>query len=1144
MPTNFEYLKNKKEYTLFSDVCIETENILSTSLALGVMGSYEALAFAVKWLFIVEDIPNRDRYKTLEQFISDPLFATLVDEQIRLKLPYIIKLWKFMLRSEDDLTKDDAVLALSIVFEFVDWIDYIYGLSYEEREFREEDIPVGLITVLNKDRAFEKRSLIFREEKENKRLEELIYGVRKYFLVRKDVNRKTRIFKPADFYRMRVREFYIDLDLKFAGWDPERDIKKDVEYVIRNRAEGREKVSIDYLLLGKDGLPLAIIEGRYSLEDLEYGRRQAIKYAANIGSDTRRAPAIFLVHGGSFYYMENLNSVPRKIAGIFGLEDLHRIKNLTKSKKNLITVPIDSRIASQPYQIEAIKTITADFIENKTRSLVFMTSGSAQDQALAGLIDLLSRANYATNILYLIGRDAKLKAMKKMLKRLILSMSVGEYTKYGDESGRLLLSTPADIAKELGHTTGSGEKYFSPGEFDLIVVDNVCWNMIVSYKKLFRYFHSAIVGVSSLPRDDLDPEILQFFGTSRDDSSRFIYHYEEALQKDRIIVPYSVVTIGNKVLENYTSYDQLPVEYKNLCENTYTDDPAKMLKWVPNNTMVEEYLMSTATIDKVLKDIMKSGIKESRSETIGKTIIFAQNKNHGELIVQRFRMNYPGYGNDFIKLALFNDRDSLDDFCEPAGTVNILVDVGLASMGMVIPEILNIVLFKKVYSKFEFHQMMSLGNAACPNITCIEPKEGVYVGKKRYYIFDYLGNFDFFNEDKNSEDALELRNISEDIFVKCVGLVYHIQNTKLIDKDYLAFSDRMIDFIVALVKGVSTELTSVLPQFANIERYTRRTVYATGLSVEDKNTLEVQIAPLVKIKGDEYCLQFDNFIYGIMLAQVEAKPFLIRAKKQLASICNMLLKNEHIPEIRSELDYIKYYGSSKFIDNSSVLELEQVRIKLRKLIQYIFSSAPEGKQEQNKPGEKSAEVKNYGATETENPEAAADVTPETEENAGEREKMKRIREYQNQVSEFIRSNPNQAAIWKLRSNFNLMPEDFNSLEKVFFKRLGSKKDYEDAYGELPVGLLVRRIAKMDPEQIKVAFFPVSQDKTLNEEQKNFLSKLKNYVIENGYVENCDSFSFENEEFSRFSVLFDEGRQEKITGILKAINGNAFSKYKR
>ncbi|MDR3260012.1 MAG: hypothetical protein LBT51_10435 [Fusobacteriaceae bacterium] len=1136
MPTNFEYLKDKKEYMLFSDACIETEKVLSTSLMLSILGCYEALTFAVKWVYAVENISTREKYKSLDQFIYDPLFKSIVDEQIYLKLPYVVKLWKFTLNSEDEITKDDAVLVLSILFEFVLWVSYIYGLTYDEKEFKEEDIPVGMIMILNKEMAYEKKSLIFRDEKESRKLEDQILNLRNYFISKKEANRKNRKFTPVDFYKMRVREFYIDLDLKFSGWDPERDVKKNVEYTIRNGIEGKEKIALDYLLVGKDGLPLAIIEGKYSLEDIEYGRKLAIKYASHIGGETRRIPAIFLVNGGSFYYMENINSVPREIGGIFDIEDLHRIKNQIKSKKNLITVPIDTRIANMKYQVDAIKAITSDFIENKTKSLIFMANGSVPSRVLCGLIDLMSRANYVTSILYLIGRDVQLKYTKKLLKQLILSMSIGEYTKYSDETGRLIISTPEDIIKELGNITGSGEKYFSPGKFDLIVVENLCRNTIAAYGKIFEYFDSSVVGISSLPKADLDLDVFDFFETTREDN-RYIYYAEEALEKDKIIVPYSVVNIENKMLENGMLYDHLAAENKNLCEETYTDDPSKMLNWVPN-PMVDDYLMNTFTIDTVLMNIMKVGIKEAKSETVGKTIIFAQNKKHGELILQRFRIKFPDFGNEFVKLALFNERDSVDDFINPNKNMNILIDVGFATMGMNIPEILNIVLFKKVYSKFEFQQMISIGNRICNNITCIEPKEGIYIGKKRYYIFDYLENFTFFNEDKKSIKGIEVKNISEEIFIKHVRLIYSIQNDKITDKDYQAFSGKLIDSIVANIENVSKELTNVHLQLRSIDRYCIKSTYTDGITKEDKTVLETQIAPLVRMKGEEYSLQFDNFMYGLMLAQVEATPFFIRAKEQLGNICNMLLKNENEPEVKNEIDHIRYYGSSKFLDNSTIMELDQVRIRLRKIIQYLFSSGSNKEEDEKKKKIENSKEKN---DKIENVSGEnVDFSDSREDDESENDN-KIIKEYKEKIIDYIMTSFHQVAVYKLRNNMPIMPLDYQSLDKMFVKRLGTKNNYKDAFGDIPYGLLVRKIAKLEKESVKVAFFDVTEDKTLNDEQKQFLKGLMNDVIENGYLDEYDLTGNENEKFYQFREIFDEGRQKKIIRILNTIKANAMYK---
>jgi len=1058
-----------------------------------------------------------------------------VDKKVYLKLPYILRLWKYTLKSEDNLSKDDGVLALSILFEFITWIDYTYGLNYQEREFNEDDIPVDIITSIDEERALEERTILDIDKNEIKKLQSQVASVGNYFVSRKDGNKNSRKFNPYDFNTIAVREYYIDLDLKFAGWDAEIDVKKKIEYTIGNVVDGKEKIVIDYVLMGKDGLPIAIIEGRYSLEDFAYGKKRALKYAAYIGSNTGHIPAIFLVNGGKYFYIETLNSTPRELSGIFNIDDLHRIKNQVRSKKNLTTVAIDPRITNLSYEVDAVKALTKDIGNNKRKSIAFITSGVGKERILGGVIDLMSRANYISSVLYLTGRKANLKYTKKLLKNLIVGMSVGEYSEGIDENCRVLVSTTELVMKEVGNISGSGEKYFSPGQFDLIVIDEVHRNTAVAYKKIFNYFDSYIVGISPIPRSDMDLKIAEFFQLEKD-SVNYTYHYEEALQREKIIVPYNVVGISNRPMESGMCYDKLSEENKNICEETYTDDPNKMLNWVPSPT-INEYLMSTYTIDSALEDILKVGIKVSKDEDIGKTIIYAQNKNHGERILQRFRMKFPKYGSDFIKIAYCDDRNSIDEFIEPQKKLNILIDVGFATAGLNLPEVVNVVLFKKVYSKYEFYQMLNIGNRSCKNITLVDSKEGLYTGKKRYYIFDYLGNFEFFNEEKNSADGLEIKNVSEDIFSRCVEIVYSIQKGMLIDREYQTLSEKLINFLMEQVKKAGKEFSTVHLQLTNLDKYYRKNTYFPTLKEDDKNILVTQVSPLIKIdEEDEHALQFDNFMYGLMLSQLEGTAFVIKAKRQLGNICNMLKKNEHIPEIKNEKDFIEYYGSSKFIDNSTVIELEQLRLKIRNLMKYVFQSSDDKEEDEIKKTELANIENNLNASK----ETVMEEIEKDEEGIGEDHSTQRIKEYKEKVDNWIKSKLLLSAVYKLRNNMPLLPQDHKDLEKAFTKILGSKSDYEAAYGNLPYGILVRKTIPLEKESVKVAFFSINTDKTLNEGQKKFIGKMMEHILSNGYIDDNELLNDKLEEFSEFRDIFDADRQKKIVKILREMKNNAGS----
>jgi type I restriction enzyme, R subunit len=63
--------------------------------------------------------------------------------------------------------------------------------------------------------------------------------------------------------------------------------------------------------------------------------------------------------------------------------------------------------------------------------------------------------------------------------------------------------------------------------------------------------------------------------------------------------------------------------------------------------------------------------------------------------------------------------------------------------GIDVPEIVNLVFFKPVYSKIKFWQMIGRGTRLCKNLF------GPDQHKENFRIFDFCFNFDFFRENPN-----------------------------------------------------------------------------------------------------------------------------------------------------------------------------------------------------------------------------------------------------------------------------------------------------------------------------------------------------------------------------------------------------------
>lgn len=141
MVINFEFLENNTEYQLFSNACLDAENVLSTSPAMSAVGSRKAFELAVKWVYAADTTMKMPYKDTLQALVHEESFRYAVDPATWGKFQYIIKVGNMAVHTGKKVSQNDAVLSLSILFEFIQWIDYCYGLDFKERTFDEKLIP-------------------------------------------------------------------------------------------------------------------------------------------------------------------------------------------------------------------------------------------------------------------------------------------------------------------------------------------------------------------------------------------------------------------------------------------------------------------------------------------------------------------------------------------------------------------------------------------------------------------------------------------------------------------------------------------------------------------------------------------------------------------------------------------------------------------------------------------------------------------------------------------------------------------------------------------------------------------------------------------------------------------------------------------
>lgn len=582
-------------------------------------------------------------------------------------------------------------------------------------------------------------------------------------------------------------------------------------------------------------------------------------------------------------------------------------------------------------------------------------------------------------------------------------------------------------------------------------------------------------------------------------------------------MPYYNYEVKTKFLDEGITYDELSVEDKERYEEDFIED-GMMPDFIPS-AKLNNFVFNETTVDIVLQDLMERGIHVDGGDRLGKTIIFAQNKRHAEFILERFNKLYPQYNGTFAQRVICDDtyaQTVIDDFKSPEKPPYIAVSVDMMDTGIDVPECVNLVFFKKVRSKAKFWQMIGRGTRLCKELTCQDEIDGEYTDKRRFMIFDYCGNFEYFRTHKEGYEARETKSLSENIFGKRIRLAVALQESAFSEYSYQTWRQSLVSECHGQVCALNDELVSVRLRKQYVEKYKEIQVFSY-ISEGDKGELIAQLAPIVTMEDTDECAKrFDNFMYGLMLVSIEQMPTFKYAKKQLCDVAALLEKKVSIPQVKDKLDIIKEINTDSFWDANDVLLFEKVRQELRELIKFLDRGN----------GQKSI------ITHLNDP-----ITVQQEGQA--LEAAYDFEDYRAKVNRYVNENGNTLAIYKLTHNIPLTSGDYNELEQVLTSELGSKEDYAREFGDTPFGLLIRKIAKLDHEAAMQAFSSFINDENLNQRQIAFVLKIINHIELNGYMENtADLMKPPFDKPVSFVKLFDAKTRAALMQTITSIRDNA------
>lgn len=1122
---NFDFLKEQDGYyDLFADACVEAEKIFATSPAMCAVGCRKALELAVKWVYAADSSISMPYKDNLSSLLHERSFKECVDERVWRPLLGVSKLGNLAVHTDKRVTPGDALLSLRSLFNFVDWIDYCYGKNYIERSFDEKKIPPRGAPLTRAQVAAIKAqgALVAQKDKDIAALEAQLKDMSGQLAAARAKNEKERAFNPEEISEYETRKRYIDWDLALAGWTLGSDVVEEREVHGMPVEQGNNSGTgyVDYLLLGKDGKPLAVLEAKRTGLSAKKGLQQARLYADCLQKEFGYRPLIFLSNGFDTFFVDDEHAPERPVSGIFSRDELQRIMNRRGNTVRLTSVPVNEDIAgggtNRYYQIEAIKRACANFEEGHRRGLLVMATGTGKTRVSASLTDVLMRAGRVKNVLFLADRVALVSQAARAFQKYLPETSRCNLCKNKDErDARIVFSTYPTILNAIDTVRNDdGVRMYTPAHFDLVIVDEAHRSIFKKYKAIFDYFDALVVGLTATPANEVDRNTYDFFEVERGVPT-YVYEYETATEQDHVLVPYLGIETHTSFLDDGITYDKLSDEDRQTLEDDFEETGQDVPDFIAN-TQIMSWVFNEQTVDAVLETLMDKGVRVNGGQDLGKTVIFAQNQKHARFIVERFGKLYPNLPGDYIKTVLHSDDYShtvIDEFeLKPLPVITVSVD--MMDTGIDVPEIVNLVFFKKVRSKIKFWQMIGRGTRLCKGLNVLDPLDGAHEDKERFFIFDWCRNFEFFREDPKLVEGKMGFSLSELVFTRQATLAKDLQQSAYAGDDYQAWRGELVSTIYYQVVDLNEELVPVRLHRQAVEKFKQKSSY-TYISEGDLGMLTSEVAPLVhNDEADVDALRFDAFMYGFMCVLCDGYRVTSHVSK-LVSISMKLQERSTIPQVREKLPVLQSITAEGFTVDISVIRLEKIRRELRGLLRFL------------RGGNDRRDVVTHLA------DPITEVKYGVEASLGED-----FSDYRLKVERWVRDYGDTLVVQKLHRNLPMTENELAQLERIFTHELGSSDDYERAFGDTPFGLLVRRLVKLDHDAAMTAFADFINSEELNEQQIAFVHKVVDYIVENGYME---PKALTQPPFDRprsFIRMFNTQQQMSLVAVINKIKENA------
>ncbi len=1095
----------------------------------------KAVELALGWAFAHDAGLTPPAQPGASRMINDPDFKAIAGQKVHAKARFINLVRNKSAHEGSNLKPEAARQVVEELHHVMHW----FGRTYARRQKPPEpnDFDAAPLTA-RLDLMRQARARIQSTDKAlAARTEELEYLRAKFAsLDEEEKAKRAEVAKaradqsadPHDYHEAETRSRLIDLLLAESGWTDLRD-GRDLEYRVEPMPNEKGHGFADYVLWGADGLPLAVIEAKRTRRSPSEGQQQARLYADALEQMHGRRPVIFYTNGYEHWIWDDARSIPpRRLGGFKTAQELGEMIARRSEAKPMTSQKPKATIAGRPYQTRALTRIAEHFDAGSRKALLVMATGTGKTRTVIALVDMMVRAGLVKRALFLCDRISLVRQARNAFAAHMPDSSPVNLVTDPSGTGRVYVSTYPTMMNLIDRADRGGRR-FGPGHFDLVIIDEAHRSIYKRYRAIFEWFDSHLVGLTATPRDEVDRDTYRLFDLDPGQPTDF-YGLEEAI-KDEFLVPFNPISLPTRFMREGIRYDDLTDEEKDQWDELDWGEIGRRDEVTAGE--INKYLFNADTVDKVLAHVMAHGIRVEGGDKIGKTIIFAANKEHARFIEDRFNAGWPGHGGTFARRIVHGDsyaQNLIEQFEIASREPQIAISVDMMDTGVDVPEVVNLVFFKLVRSKTKFWQMVGRGTRLCPNLF------GPGQDKTEFRIFDVCGNLEFFGSNPELSDPAVPKSLTERLIetrlkvAEAIDAPLELQGDKVqgavaspvVQQDEMTqVRSGVIDDVRRFVLGLDTSSFVLRGHLRAVESWQSEQATWSDLSGTARDELlELAALPSATDFGSEEAKRFDLVMFELQLCLMGRSTKMETCRSRITEIAEALSTKMEIPAVARHSELIEEILIDSWWEGLTVPIVERTRQRLRDVVHLI---------------DRASRAILY----TDFEDDLGTPTVVTLNPAADFAAFKR------KARDFLASHGDHVALQRLKSGRPLTQLDISELERMLLEAgVGTDLDIESARRTKAAhvqgfGVFIRSLVGLDRGAAQQHFADFIADGA-SADQIEFVSMVIDYLTKNGVIDPgllYDSPFTDMNPDGPYSV-FDDADIEPFLTHVRALNLSA------